>query len=184
MIPQYKPNASLITAKVGKIINDLYWLISNSGSSTQYPKIKLGRDFLTVNRSLVKLLTVNEKDYVAYLAFMYKLNEEENVIVHFKVDMEKFEVLDFPEALNTIVKSILNSNSLVHEYGVTLNRDNFIKYVGLVGYVDQYEIESIELSLFKMMISDEDIPPSTYENIRLLELNDFIGEFLENCKSK
>ncbi|UYE93535.1 hypothetical protein [Shewanella phage FishSpeaker] len=182
MIPQYKPNVSLITAKIGKIVNNLYWLISNSGSSIQYPKIELGKDRVVVNRHLINLLTVNEKDYITYLAFMYRLNEEENVVVHFKVDMEKFEVTDFPVVLNTLVKSILNTSSLVHEYGVVLNRDNFIKYVGLVGYVDQYEIESIETSLFKMMISDEDIPPSTYENIRLLELNDFIGDFLQMCK--
>lgn len=182
MIPQYKPNTSLIAKKIGKIINDLYWLISNSGSSTQYPKIELGRDKTLVYRHLSNLLVMDNKDYVGYLAIMYQLDEEQQTVIHFRFTMPDTTPTAFPEFLNGIIKGILNSDKLVHETGVVFNRHNFVKYVGLIGYADQYEVESAELALFKMMVSDEDIPPSTYEGIRLLEVNDFLGEFLNGCK--
>lgn len=182
MIPMYRPNTRLITMKIGKIINDLYWLVSNSGSSTQYPKIELGRDKTLVFRNLSNLLMMDEKDYVLYLAVMYQLDEEQVTVIHFRVTLASVTPCEFPDAINGIIKGVLNSDKLVHENGVVFNKDNFVKYVGLVGYADQYDVGSAELALFKMMISDEDIPPSTYEGIRLLEVNDFMGEFLNMCK--
>lgn len=175
----YQPNRRAIVKRVHYAVNNLYWLVSNTGSLTKCPDLGKGHEEVVVSRHVINVLTMEPKHYVLYLSIMYNLNEEEEHLVNFEVNIPETDITDLHLVINQLIIGILNSDTLVSECGVKLNRDNFIKYAGLVGYTDQYEPDSVESSLYEMMISDTSIPPTRYEGIRLLELSDFLGEFIQ-----